>query len=117
MLKATIFTLGLTSGIFVGIYLREKGVTSGLTRSYHAYHNLDYGKKKPIKEKRTIDDLFDFYRAGLLEGEDLEKFEEIIRSKRYDKIDELVLNDVDKLFEKDLDLKMIKERYQARNNI
>jgi len=114
MLKFGTFFLGISSGIYLGIHLREQGFSAGLTRSYYAFHNLEYGKLKKKKEKTTIDELYQYYRAGLLEGEDLKKFEEMMRTKRYNKIDEIVLNDVDKLFEKDIEFKEIKNKFYSK---
>lgn len=111
MLKIGTFALGLTTGVFLGIHLREQGFSSGFTRAFYAFQNPNYGEKNRIKRKVTFDDAFDYYRAGLLQGEDLDKFKEIIKTKRYDKIDELVLNDVDKVFEKDEYFREIKNKY------
>ena len=55
MLKAGTFIIGLTSGLYLGVYLREHGYSSGLTRAYYAYRNEDYNKKGP-KNKATVDD-------------------------------------------------------------
>ncbi len=112
MLKAGTFIIGLTSGLYLGVYLREQGYSSGLTRAYYAYRNEDYNKKGP-KNKATVDDLFEYYRNGLLEGEQLEKFKEILDKKNYSTVDQAVISDIDKIFQ-DPALAEIKKKYNNR---
>ena len=93
MLKSAVFISGLASGTYLGVYLRENGYGLALTRAYHAYKNddtIDTGRKP---KQGTIDDMFKLYYAGLLTGSRLEAFEEMIKSKQYNKIEEVVRND------------------------
>jgi hypothetical protein len=115
MFKFSIFTLGIATGIYLGINLREQGFAAGITRSWYAFKNEEYGKRKPIKDKNTIDDVFDYFRAGLLDGKDVLRFKEIMASKRGDKIDEFVLGDIDKVFNSDPYLKDLQRRFNSRN--
>jgi hypothetical protein len=115
MLKAGTFLLGITSGVYLGIYLREQGYSAGLTRAYYAYKNeeLTRGSNKKLPNKATIDDLYDYFNAGMLRGEQLEKFKEMVKSKQYDKIDDVVINDIEKIFN-DPALQDIKRKYNSR---
>jgi len=115
MLKAGTFLLGLTSGVYLGVYLREQGYSAGFTRAYYAYKNeeLSRGHYRKMTNKATIDDLYDYFNAGMLKGEQLEKFKEIVKSKQYDKIDDIVINDIEQIFN-DPALQDVKRKYNSR---
>jgi hypothetical protein len=118
MIKAGTFVVGLTSGIFLGIYLREQGYSAGLTRAYYAYKNDNYFNKT-IKNKANVDDLFEYYRNGLLEGEQLEKFKQMMNKKNYDNADDAIINSVDKLLMDpkfdEIKRKSINRLYEGKN--
>jgi hypothetical protein len=99
MLKAGTLFLGLTTGVYIGVYLREQGYTSGLTRAYYAYKNVEHPgmKKNKNKNKNTIDDVYELYKQGKLDDEDLEKFKTMIYKKRYDKLDEMGIESLEKV--------------------
>lgn len=98
MLKFSVFTLGLGSGVFLGIHLREQGFTSNMTRAYYAYKNEDGGSKKKVDMKKPdIDDLYDYFNKGLIDESRFSKFKDIVYSKRYDNIDQVVVQDANKM--------------------
>ena len=118
MIKAGTFVVGLTSGIFLGIYLREQGYSAGLTRAYYAYKDDKYFNKTTNK-KANVDDLYEYYRNGLLEGEQLEKFKQMMIKKNYDNADDAIINSVDKLLMDpkfdEIKRKSINRLYEGKN--
>ena len=110
MLKGATFAIGITSGVYLGIYLRENGYSAGLTRAYYAYNNIDYGRKVAPKHKASLDEVYDLYNKGLLEGEQLDKFVKILNSKSYEKVDEVVISNIEDVF-KDPVMAQLKTKY------
>jgi hypothetical protein len=100
MIKGGIFLGGLVSGTYLGVYLREYGYSTALTRAYYAYQNEDYGKKK-IKHKASLEEVFEYYNKGLLEGEQLDKFINMVNAKQYDKVDEIVVSNLEDVLKSD----------------
>jgi hypothetical protein len=111
MIKSGLFTIGLISGAYIGINLREKGVTAGLIRAYRAYKQEDI-KTKLTKSNMTIDDINELYRQGLLNDESIEKFKKMLFEKRFDKIDEIVVNDLNNIFGEQYLSEMIRMKNQ-----
>ena len=50
MLKAGIFSLGICSGLYLGIYIREQGYAKNLTRSYYHYKNENPNNKPKLQK-------------------------------------------------------------------
>jgi hypothetical protein len=99
MIKAGLFSFGLGSGVYLGISLREKGFTAGLMRAYQAYKDDPLARDKLRPEKLSFDQIYEYYRAGLLDEENMLKFKSMLLSKRYDKIDEIAVNELNSILD------------------
>jgi len=99
MIKGGLFSFGLISGVYLGIHLREKGFTASLMRAYNAYKYDPLERNKFRPEKLSFEQIYEYYRAGLLDEENMLKFKSILLSKRYDKIDEIAVNEIDSILD------------------
>jgi hypothetical protein len=120
MIKGGIFSLGLLSGVFFGIYLREKGYTSGFTRAYYAYKNEDYLNKNTTPERQqlekpAIDEMHNYFQKGILTDDRFDKYKEMTYSKNYSKIDEIVIRDPKQLMNSK-EFEVQKSEYNAFHN-
>ena len=115
MLKFSVFSLGLGTGLMLGIYLRQQGMTSKLTKAYHTYKREDYGNtdsNKIQKSKPNVDDLHEYVNKGLLTGDKFKKAKEMILNKRYNDIDKVVVEDVNQMMNEP-SMKTAREEYNA----
>lgn len=90
MIKASVFTLGIVSGLYLGVHLREQGYTSGITKAYYTFKNerSDH-MKQHFEKKPNVDDVFEYYQKGLI---DIENTENVLDQNDFDKLDEINLN-------------------------
>ncbi len=91
--------MGLATGVYLGIYLRDQGFTSGMMRAYQAYKYDPLSREKMRPRKLSFEELYEYYNAGLLDEQNMIKFREILLSKRYDKIDEITVNELNSILD------------------
>ncbi len=112
MLKGGVFLLGLSSGLYYGVHLREKGYTTGLTKAFYTLKNHGVTQKPILDHELTYDKLFEMYNHNMLNQESRKKFEEFLKSRNYSKIDEIVLSQLDNI----VNDPEIKSSFQKLNN-
>jgi hypothetical protein len=61
---------GVSSGLFIGIYLREKGFSSSVRNSFSAFSGLDNNKGRGYV-KGSVDHLFSYYNEEKTRGLDM----------------------------------------------
>jgi hypothetical protein len=99
MIKGGLFSFGLVSGVYLGIHLREKGFTASMMRAYNAYKYDPLERDKLRPEKLSFEQIYEYYRAGLLDEENMLKFKSILLSKRFDKVDEIAVNEINSVLD------------------
>lgn len=99
MFKALIFTGGLFTGVYVGITLRDKGISTRVKKAMITLKDDRIVKdKNPNFNKEGIDEIFDYYDKGLLDEDKLNQFREMVHNKRYGDIGKLSLTDQNEIF-------------------
>ena len=89
MLKGGVLSLGLASGVYLGIYLRDSGFTAAVIRAYQAFNYDAFSRENMNSKKLNFDEIHGYYKAGLLDEKNMAKVREMLYYKRYDKIDEI----------------------------
>ena len=103
MFKGLCFTTGLCSGVYFGIYLRERGYHRGFSKAYHAFKGEETSepliqqqktKRAPnyINHNKRYEQIFRDVSQGNLSDEDHNKFIEFIKSGNYENIDSINTN-------------------------
>ncbi len=95
MLKASIFSFGLISGIYLGINLREKKIHENLTKTYHYYKNND---NQYEKQRLSIEQIYQLYNQNII---NVKEFQEIFEKAKElgEGVDELVTQHSSKILE------------------
>jgi len=95
--KNFFFTSGLVSGVYLGIYLRNKGLSRSLSKLYHISQEDDYSTSKNIiRPHATIDDLYSHFENGLFtDKKKFQKFKDITYNHRFfqEEMDDLITRD------------------------
>lgn len=95
--KNFFFSSGLISGVYLGIYLRKKGLSKNLTLLYHISKEDDYSTTRDLSRPHaTIDDLYNHFNTGMFtDKKKFEKFKDITYSHMFkqDEMDELIGRD------------------------
>lgn len=86
MLKAGLFTLGLASGVYYGIKMRDAGFTNSFTKHYYAKNTANQLKVQDLKEnyeKGVLDSPDKVEKLRILNSvEDLEKSQTLLLKER-----------------------------------
>lgn len=85
MLKVALLTIGLGSGIYIGIKMRDAGLTNNL-------FNNGYGNK-PINPL-SVNDLEEYYKKGVIDSPDKIEKLRILRSGESQETQSLIQKEV-----------------------
>ena len=99
MLKGGIFSLGLASGVYLGIYLRDSGFTAAIIRAYQAFNYDALSKQSMNSKKLSFEEIYEYYQAGLLDEKNMNNFKQMLSDKRFDKIDEISVNELSSILD------------------
>lgn len=87
MLKAIVFSIGLGSGAFLGVKVRDSGFTQNFTKTYYGNKSnkigLDPKELSEAYQKGILDSPGKLEKFGIINNlEDLEKVQEYIEEQR-----------------------------------
>jgi predicted DNA-binding protein YlxM (UPF0122 family) len=92
MLKGVIFSTGLVTGIYLGIYLRQQGLDQNLKRAYYIL-NKDREKMNLLQKQTQKQDIYQKYKNGEYNEKQFQDFVE--RAKLANQpIDEIIQSEI-----------------------
>ncbi len=110
MHKSISFSIGLISGGYYGVILRDKGYSNKLTQAFYSFH--DENKLKDTYKPCTLYEVYKLYEKGLLDQEQSQKFRKVAELKQWDKLKDIIPSSADDILSKH---PMFDENRRAKN--